>query len=104
MGLHDSVEEATPRKYRLSRRQSLSSLKFAPANTKIAVGYNDGQLQIYDYLSERTTLQRNAHASRIASLDWQNTLIFTGSKDKRIKATDCRSSHEGPILAQKHDQ
>nr|XP_043613504.1 cell division cycle 20.2, cofactor of APC complex-like [Erigeron canadensis] len=73
----------------------VTSVKWAPDGRHLAVGLNNSKVQLWDVTTTRRlrTLQ-GGHHSRVASLDWNNHILTTGSMDSLIINNDVRiSSH-----------
>jgi WD40 repeat protein len=72
-----------------------TSVKFNPKLVnKLAVGLQNGKLQIVDWTKNRVEIDKSVHSSRIGCFDWNPkapTLVASGSKDKKIKLFDIRS-------------
>lgn len=92
MAHQDDLDTALYRRYRMpSSSETLSSVKFAPFETKIALGYSNGLFKIYDFLREKVIFNEKLHTKRIAALEWESANILTGSKDHTIKSIDHRT-------------
>lgn len=68
----------------------ISSIKWAPDGTHLAVGLSDGKMSIYD--SETGTKMRSllGHQARCSSLSWNNHLLSSGARNGAIHNSDVR--------------
>lgn len=69
----------------------VTSVSWAPDGCHIAVGLNSSDIQLWDANSNRLmrTL-RGVHASRVASLSWNNHILTTAGMDGKIVNNDVR--------------
>lgn len=85
-------DDGTPNyvKYALGiKNQYLTSIRSSPNSTKLAVGYSNGFLKVYDYFYEKDLFKSQLHEGRIATVSWEDLLI-TGSKDQSLRIVDLR--------------
>lgn len=68
----------------------ISSIKWAPDGTHLAVGLSDGKMSIYD--SETGSKMRSllGHQARCSSLSWSNHLLTSGARNGAIHNSDVR--------------
>ncbi len=71
----------------------------------MAVGFSSGDLNIVDWTKNTTILRSSIHSQRIGCFDWNPkvpTVIASGSKDKKIKFYDIRTSKEVTLQTNYH--
>lgn len=68
----------------------ISSIKWAPDGTHLAVGLSDGKMSIYD--SETGSKMRSllGHQARCSSLSWYNHMLTSGARNGAIHNSDVR--------------
>ncbi|KAL3838729.1 hypothetical protein ACJIZ3_023320 [Penstemon smallii] len=69
----------------------VTSVKWAPDGSIVAVGLNNSEVQIWDSTSNRKmrTL-KGGHGSRVAALDWNKNILTSGGMDGQIINNDLR--------------
>ncbi|KAI3707319.1 hypothetical protein L6452_25738 [Arctium lappa] len=68
----------------------VTSVKWAPDGTYIAVGFNNSEVQLWDSSTNQLLRTLRGHGSRVGSLDWNNHILTTGSMDSLIINNDVR--------------
>ncbi|EGC30928.1 hypothetical protein DICPUDRAFT_157280 [Dictyostelium purpureum] len=72
--------------------QPVSSVGWIQRGTHLAIGGNDGIVQIWDVTKKKKIRELQGHSSRVNSLAWNNYILSSGGKDKVILNHDVRSS------------
>ncbi|MBA0877558.1 hypothetical protein Goshw_029242 [Gossypium schwendimanii] len=75
----------------LGIRDSICSVGWAQCGTHLAVGTNNGQVQIWDASNCRRVRTMEGHRSRVGVLAWSSSLLSSGSHDKSILQRDIRA-------------
>ncbi|KAF7133371.1 hypothetical protein RHSIM_Rhsim09G0201900 [Rhododendron simsii] len=86
----------------------VTSVKWAPDGRRIAIGFNNSDVQIWDYTATANRWLeslRGGHQSRVGSLDWKNNdVLTTGGMDGKIINNDLRvSPHTAVTYTGHHD-
>ncbi len=58
----------------------------------LALGTNNGEVQIWDVEKVKLTSTLTGHTLRVGAMSWSTTLLSTGSRDKTILQRDLRTS------------
>ncbi|KAK0577783.1 hypothetical protein LWI29_000046 [Acer saccharum] len=71
--------------------QLVTSVSWAPDGRRIAIGWNNSQVQIWDSSANRKLrTMRGGHTSEVGSLAWNNQILTTGDMDGNIVNNDVR--------------
>ncbi|KAL6006778.1 hypothetical protein ACLOJK_032273 [Asimina triloba] len=62
----------------------ITSISWAPDGTKVAVGLNNSEVQIWDSLSLKQVRSLMGHSTRVGSLSWNGSILSTGGQDSKI--------------------
>ncbi|KAH3679011.1 hypothetical protein WICPIJ_008752 [Wickerhamomyces pijperi] len=87
-----------------SNRDSVTSLSWIGAGTHIAVGTRSGAVQIWDVATSKCTRSMNGHTQRVSSLAWNEHILSSGSKDRKILNRDVRQPQHYMEVLQYHNQ
>ncbi|PPD90838.1 hypothetical protein GOBAR_DD12221 [Gossypium barbadense] len=82
----------------LGIRDSICSVGWAQCGTHLAVGTNNGQVQIWDASNCRRVRTMEGHRSRVGVLAWSSSLLSSGSHDKSILQRDIRARDDFAII------
>jgi cell division cycle 20-like protein 1 (cofactor of APC complex) len=69
---------------------SVTSVSWIERGTHLAVGSNNGTVQIWDVSRKKQIREMGGHRSRVGSLAWNSALLSSGSRDKVIFHRDVR--------------
>ncbi|XP_059442450.1 B-type cell cycle switch protein ccs52A-like isoform X2 [Corylus avellana] len=78
LGIHDTV----------------CSVGWSRHGTRLAVGTNNGKVQIWDASCCKKVRTMKGHRLRVGALAWSSTLLSSGSRDKSIFQRDIRAQHD----------
>lgn len=67
-----------------------TSLSWAGAGTHLAVGQSNGLVEIYDITKKKCIRTLSGHVDRVACLSWNNHILSSGSRDRKILHRDVR--------------
>nr|CAG8445498.1 15777_t:CDS:2 [Entrophospora candida] len=68
----------------LGSLSSITSLKWIPNGSQLAVGTVDGKVQIWDVVTSTKIRDFTGHSSRVGALAWNNNVLSTGGADRII--------------------
>lgn len=85
----DTLNGGISKLYEAYECETITSLKWNPDGSRLAVGNLLGQVGIWDIDAQREIFSMDAHTDRVGTLDWQETLL-SGSKDCTIVQSDPR--------------
>lgn len=71
-----------------------TSLNWVGSGSHLAVGRNDGIVEIYDVEKKKCIRTLPGHFDRVACLSWNNHVLTSGSRDHKILHRDVRSSEQ----------
>eukprot|EP01133_Synstelium_polycarpum_P013909 gene13909-16409_t len=71
---------------------NVTSVSWLQRGTHLAVGGNDGIVQIWDVTKRKKIRALQGHTSRVNAMDWNNHILSSGSRDKTILHHDVRDS------------
>ena len=101
---HDYETEKTEEIFDAFDVEAITSLIHSPDGRDIAFGNILGQISIYDLEKKVQKITFTNHEDRIGCLDWKNTGIISGSKDKNAVFTDIRLKANKKITICTHKQ
>ncbi|CAH9105151.1 unnamed protein product [Cuscuta europaea] len=73
---------------------SVSSVGWAQRGTHLAIGTNNGQLQIWDASRCKRIRTLEGHRLRVGALAWSSSVLSSGSRDKSILHRDLRAQED----------
>ncbi|XP_072986074.1 B-type cell cycle switch protein ccs52A-like [Typha latifolia] len=73
---------------------SVCSVGWAQRGTHLAVGTNQGKVQIWDAARCRRIRTMESHRLRVGALAWSSSLLSSGSRDKTILQRDIRAQED----------
>ncbi|CAL4072824.1 unnamed protein product [Meganyctiphanes norvegica] len=71
----------------------VTSISFSEKGEHLAVGTDKGLVQIWDIAAKKKVSIISGHTGRVGSLAWNNTTLFSGSKDRMILQWDIRKAN-----------
>ena len=79
--------------YEFEGNDSVSSVAWSPKGDLLAVGSNQGYVQIWDCLASRELLNTQVHNGRVGTMCWSpsSLILSTGSRDTTILHRDIRT-------------
>ena len=63
---------------------SVTSVNWSKAGPYLAIGTNNGEVQIWDSVKLKKVRDLQGHSYRVGTLAWNSNLLSTGSRDKNI--------------------
>ncbi|KAJ2660323.1 substrate-specific activator of APC-dependent proteolysis [Coemansia sp. RSA 1200] len=75
----------------------VTSVRWAENGKHLAVGLNTGAVQIWDASHGRKVRSYNVHTRRVGVVEWNQSVVTTGSRDKRIYNHDSRARESSVI-------
>ncbi|CAG8777520.1 45165_t:CDS:2 [Gigaspora margarita] len=81
---------------------SVSSVKWHPQGSQLAIGTAEGKLQIWDTQKLMKIRDCTSHSSRVGTLSWNGNLLTTGSADRCIFHRDPRSPYDNVRILTDH--
>ncbi|KAJ1946590.1 substrate-specific activator of APC-dependent proteolysis [Linderina macrospora] len=76
----------------------ITSVKWAERGRHLAVGTSAGTVQIWDVEKSRKIRDFAGHTRRVGSLEWNSTILSSGSRDKHIINRDTRM-RQGAVVS-----
>ncbi|KAI9505181.1 WD40-repeat-containing domain protein, partial [Coemansia spiralis] len=76
----------------------VTAVRWAESGKHLAVGLNSGAVQIWDVNQGRKIRTFNAHTRRVGVVEWNQSVVSTGGRDKRIYNHDIRM-REGSVVS-----
>lgn len=67
-----------------------TSLSWVGAGSHLAIGQGNGLIEIYDVVKRKCIRTLSGHTDRVACLSWNNHILTSGSRDRRILHRDVR--------------
>lgn len=67
-----------------------TSLSWVGAGSHLAIGQANGLVEIYDVVKRKCIRTLSGHKDRVACLSWNNHILTSGSRDRRILHRDVR--------------
>ncbi|KYQ89993.1 WD40 repeat-containing protein [Tieghemostelium lacteum] len=89
----------------LEVNQPISSVSWIQRGTHLAVGGNDGIIQIWDVTKKKKIRELKGQTQRVNALAWNSHLLSSGGKDKVILHHDVRdpSNFSQKLIGHKHE-
>lgn len=88
----------------LGTEDKITSLSWIGAGTHVAVGTNNGSVQIWDAATSKCTRKMTGHNLRVSSLAWNDHILSSGSRDCSILHRDVRQSEHYNTVLKYHKQ
>ena len=85
----------------LGQTDQVCSVSWSQRGTYLAVGTNQGQVQIWDCQNGRRQTVLAGHATRVGTLAWNSNTLASGSRDRQILLRDLRDP-TNPTCLQAH--
>nr|CAD1835307.1 unnamed protein product [Ananas comosus var. bracteatus] len=73
---------------------SVCSVGWAQRGTHLAVGTNQGKVQLWDASRCRRIRTMESHRMRVGALAWSSSMLSSGSRDKTIQQHDIRAQED----------
>ncbi|XP_038679200.1 protein FIZZY-RELATED 2-like [Tripterygium wilfordii] len=73
---------------------SVCSVGWAQRGTHVAIGTNNGKVQIWDASRCKRVRTMEGHRSRVGALAWSSNLLSSGSRDRSILQRDIRTQDD----------
>lgn len=74
----------------VSSQDSITSVAWTQKGTHLAVGVNNGEVQIWDAVKCKKIRKMDGHSARIGALSWSGATLASGSRDRLIYLRDVR--------------
>ena len=74
----------------VSSQDSVTSVAWTQRGTHLAVGVNNGEVQIWDTIKCKKLRAMGGHSARIGALSWTGATLASGSRDRLIYLRDVR--------------
>lgn len=74
----------------VSSQDSVTSVAWTQRGTHLAVGVNNGEVQIWDTIKCKKIRTMGGHSARIGALSWSGATLASGSRDRLICLRDVR--------------
>ncbi|KAF2070608.1 hypothetical protein CYY_008065 [Polysphondylium violaceum] len=89
----------------MDSNQPITSVSWIQRGTHLAVGGNDGIVQIWDVTKKQKIRELGGHNQRVNAMAWNNHILSSGGKDKVILNHDVRSSenYSSKLIGHKHE-
>ncbi|CCE63563.1 hypothetical protein TPHA_0F00770 [Tetrapisispora phaffii CBS 4417] len=68
-----------------------TSLNWVGTGSHLAVGQSNGLVEIYDIIKRKCIRTLSGHSDRVSCLSWNNHILSSGSRDRKILHRDVRS-------------
>ncbi|MQM04114.1 hypothetical protein Taro_036908 [Colocasia esculenta] len=79
-----------------------TSVRWSADGEKLAVGFMNATIEIWDAASARQVRKLEGHTGRVSSLSWNHNLLSSGSRDTSIINHDARASSSSASRFQAH--
>lgn len=76
--------------YECKRDGYICSVSWNESSSYLAIGESDGRIKIFDVEAGKVAQDIPGHDCRVSSLAWNDYLISSGSRDRRILSRDIR--------------
>ncbi|KAG9300694.1 hypothetical protein G9A89_023492 [Geosiphon pyriformis] len=73
-----------------NQNDNVTSVSWMPIGTHIAVGTNNGPVEIWDIQKNKKIRKMDGHTQRVGALAWNGYTVSTGSRDRVIYHRDVR--------------
>lgn len=88
--LWDGLTQSVERLCTLEDKDKVTSLSWIGAGTHLAVGTHSGQVKIWDATKISCIRTMTGHTQRVSSLAWNEHILSSGSRDRKIYNRDVR--------------
>lgn len=78
----------------------ITSLAWEQRGERLAVGFSDGRVELWDTKAERLLRVVAEHRARVGCAVWRGSLLVTGSKDRSATLCDVRARRGGARLVE----
>ena len=82
----------------------ITSLRWAKDSNHLAVGTNEGEVQLWDVEKRKQVRSMQGHMARVGSLSWNGHILASGSRDTSIFLHDVRLQQHHTTTFQHHTQ
>jgi cell division cycle 20-like protein 1 (cofactor of APC complex) len=86
----DSNTKSAEFLFEFPETEDLCSLKWNPIGDQLALGMSSGEIKLWDVNQNMMVQSMLCHSSKVSCLEWNQSGIFSGSKDKHINWVDYR--------------
>ena len=83
---------------------AVTSVAWTQRGTHLAVGVNNGEVQLWDTVKCKKIRMMGGHTARIGALSWSGTTLASGSRDRLIFLRDVRVSQPYTARLASHKQ
>lgn len=102
--LWDGLTQSVERLCTLEDKDKVTSLSWIGAGTHLAVGTNSGQVKIWDATKISCIRTMTGHTQRVSSLAWNEHILSSGSRDRKIYNRDVRDKSHFINCFESHKQ
>lgn len=86
------------------KSETISSVKFTVDSTLIAVGLRSGFIDLWDISARKVINRYKSHNQRVSVIDWNDTTMTSGSRDRSIVLRDIREPIKSFRYLDRHKQ
>ncbi|CAG8549524.1 4862_t:CDS:2 [Ambispora gerdemannii] len=87
-----------------NQNDNVTSVSWMPTGTHIAVGTNNGPVEIWDIQKNKKIRKMTGHDQRVGALAWNGYVVSTGSRDRTIYNRDVRVPNDYTEVLTAHKQ
>lgn len=102
--LWDGLTQSVERLCTLEDKDKVTSLSWIGAGTHLAVGTHSGQVKIWDATKISCVRTMTGHTQRVSSLAWNEHILSSGSRDRKIYNRDVRDQSHFINCLESHKQ
>lgn len=102
--LWDGLTQSVERLCTLEDKDKVTSLNWIGAGTHLAVGTHSGQVKIWDATKISCIRTMTGHTQRVSSLAWNEHILSSGSRDRKIYNRDVRDQSHFINCLESHKQ
>lgn len=102
--LWDGLTQSVERLCTLENKDKITSLSWIGAGTHLAVGTHSGQVKIWDATKISCVRTMTGHTQRVSSLAWNEHILSSGSRDRKIYNRDVRDQSHFVNCLESHKQ
>lgn len=102
--LWDGLTQSVERLCTLEDKDKVTSLSWIGAGTHLAVGTHSGQVKIWDATKISCIRTMTGHTQRVSSLAWNEHILSSGSRDRKIYNRDVRDQSHFINCLESHKQ
>lgn len=102
--LWDADSGATRLLMNTAEDNSITSVRWMPQGTHVAVGTSSGDVQLWDIARSRQVRCMRGHTARVGSLSWSGTTLASASRDASILIHDVRIQEHVTAVLREHTQ